>query len=67
MPEFIPEHTPVDAGTDDFTTDYLGCAEWLLGEEEDRDSVQGWSPDAIEQAREACAAFQDAAFASSSR
>lgn len=59
MPEFFAEHTPDRDDVDQFTRDYLDCAEWLLDEEIDRSLIQGWSKEAIEQARSDCEDFQE--------
>jgi len=69
MPEFIAEHVPAAADLDEFTQGYLECAEWLAhsardedgtGEfdAEDRESCEGWTPEAIALAVSDCADFQ---------
>lgn len=67
MPEFYPEHA--NHG-DEFTTGYLGCAEWLAQVWSDRDDpsltdmersyCRGFTRDAIAEARRDCKAFQKA-------
>lgn len=57
MPQFEPQFAPENL--DEFTTDYLIAAEWLLDDEEDRDAIKGWAQSAIEEARRACQRFQE--------
>lgn len=56
MPEFIAQHVP--EGLSDFVQGYLEAAEWLLDEEIDPSKIEGFSDEAIEQARKVCAEFQ---------
>lgn len=56
MPKFIPEHTPNKL--DPVVRGFLDCAEWLLDEEVDRDKINGWSEEAITQAKSDCADFE---------
>lgn len=58
MPEFHPEHVPADAGG--FLSGYLAAAEWLLDDEVDRGTVEGWHASAIEDAKQDCDAFEAA-------
>ena len=58
MPEFIPEHTP--NGVNAFTQGYLDCAEWLLDEDVNRDTLRGWTKLAITKAKADCEDFMQA-------
>lgn len=65
MPEFIAEFTPDHL--DDFTRGYLDAAEWLLSDSDDveggvadRDRAEGWSDEAVKEAIDVCADFQEA-------
>ena len=65
MPEFFPSHVPADAG--DFLRGYLAAAEWLLDDQSppeeggiDRETIKGWAPAALADARGDCEAFEAA-------
>lgn len=61
MPQFIAQHVRDSiSGLDSFTAEYLEAIEWLLDEEIDRDTIKGFAPSAIEQAKADCEAFQEA-------
>lgn len=55
MPTFIPEHTP--PYLEDFTRGYVECLEWLLSEDIDRDSIEGFDSDSMAKIESECAQF----------
>lgn len=59
MPKFEPQHTPHKLIYSKLMKGYLDAAEWLLDEEIDRNTVKGWSTDALREARELCDKFEN--------
>lgn len=55
MPQFEPQHTPRNINP--VARGFLDCAEWLLDEGTDRDTIKGWAPSAIRFAVEECDDF----------